>query len=67
MPDPECKTAIIRILAGLEKSIDDTRESFTAAIKDLKPSQAGIKNVIPRYKTDECNNRKDGRCRERNK
>ena len=46
MPDPECKTAIIRILAGLEKTIDDTREPLTTEIKDLKTSQAKIKSAI---------------------
>ena len=29
MPDPEFKTIIIRILAGLEKSIEDNRASLT--------------------------------------
>ena len=27
-PDPEFKTTIIRILAGLEKSIEDNRQSL---------------------------------------
>ena len=36
MPDPEFKTTIIRILAGLEKSIEDTRETLTTEINDLK-------------------------------
>ena len=40
MPDPELKVTIIRILAGLEKSIEDTRESLTAETKGLKTSQA---------------------------
>ena len=39
MTDPIFKTKIIRILAGLKKSIEDTRESFPAEIKDLKTSQ----------------------------
>jgi len=43
MPDPEFKATITRILAGLEKSREDTREPLTAEIKDLKPSQAKIK------------------------
>jgi len=38
MPEPEFKGTIIRILAGLEKSIEDPRESFTTEIKDLKTS-----------------------------
>ena len=46
MLDPEYKTTIIRILAGPEKSIEDTRESLTTEIKDLKTNQAEIRNVI---------------------
>ena len=46
MPEPEFKTAIITILAGLEKSIEDIRESLTAEIKYLKTSQAQMKNSI---------------------
>jgi len=46
MPEPEFKTTIIRILAGLDKSIEHTRESLTTEIKDLKTSQAKIKNAI---------------------
>lgn len=45
VPDPEFKI-IIRILVGLEKNIEDTRESLTTEVKDLKTSQAEIKNVI---------------------
>ena len=46
MPDPEFKATIIRIFDGLEKSIEDTRQSLTAKIRDLKTSQAEIKNPI---------------------
>ena len=46
MPEQEFKTTILRILARLEKSTEDTRESLTAEIKDLKSSQAEIKNAI---------------------
>lgn len=46
MPDPELKTKIIRILAGLEKSTEYIRESLTTEIKDLKTNQAKIKNAI---------------------
>jgi len=35
-PEPEFKITIRRRLAGLEKSIEDTRESLTAEIKELK-------------------------------
>ena len=37
---------IMKILAGLEKSIEDTRESLTIEIKELKSNQAKIKNAI---------------------
>ena len=33
MPDSEFKATIIKILAGLEKSMEDTRESLTAEIR----------------------------------
>ena len=47
MPYPDFKTKIVRILAGLEKSIEDTRESLIIETKDLKTSQAEIfKNAI---------------------
>ena len=35
MPSPELKATIIRTLAGLEKSIEDTREMFIAETKIL--------------------------------
>ena len=41
----EFKAIIIRILALLEKSIVDTRESLTMEIKDLKTSQAKINAI----------------------
>lgn len=36
MPEPEFKTTIVRILAGLDKSINNTRESLTTEIKKPK-------------------------------
>ena len=36
MPDTEYKTTIIRILFGLKKSIEDTREYFTTEKKRPK-------------------------------
>ena len=42
---------IIRILAGLEKSIEDTRESLSAEIKELKSGQAKINNTITEMQT----------------
>ena len=44
MPDPEFKRTIIRILAGLEKSIEDTGKSLTTEIKET--SQGTMKNAI---------------------
>ena len=52
MPEPEFKTMIIKIimimkiLAGLDKSIEETREALNTEIKDLETSQARMKNVI---------------------
>ena len=49
MPNSEFKVTIIRILGGLEKSIEDNMETLTAEIKDLKTSQAKLrrkKNAI---------------------
>ena len=47
MPEPEFKTTITKILAGPEKSIEDTKQSFITEIKDLKSTQAKIfKNAI---------------------
>ena len=40
----EFKTMIIRILAG--KNMEDTRESLTVEIIELKFGQAEIKNII---------------------
>ena len=37
---------IIRILGGLEESTKDTREFLMMKIKDIKASQAEIKNTI---------------------
>ena len=37
--DRELKGTIIRIIAGLEKRIKDSRETFTAEIKELRISQ----------------------------
>ena len=42
MSEPEFRIMIIRILAGFENRL----ESLSAEIKELKPSQDEIKNVI---------------------
>ena len=51
MSQLEFKATIIRILTGVEKSIEDTRESFSAEIKELKSSQAEIKNAITKMQS----------------
>ena len=61
MFEQELKTTIIKILAGFEKNIEDTRESFIVEIKELNTSQAEIKNA---YNQDEnptgCHDTEDG-------
>ena len=42
----EFRITIIKILAGLEKSIEDTRESLSGEIKELKSNQVKIKKAI---------------------
>ena len=37
---------IIKIQAGLEESIEDTRESLSWEIKELKSNQVKIRNTI---------------------
>ena len=39
------------MLAGLEESKEDTRESITAEIKELKSSKAEIKKSITKMQT----------------
>ena len=45
-PELEFKIMIIKILAGLVKSIEDTRESLSGEIKELKSNQVKIKKAI---------------------
>ena len=42
MLELEFKIMIIKILAGLEKNIEDTRESLSIKLEELKSSQAKI-------------------------
>lgn len=42
----EFRIMIIKILAGLEKGIEDTRESLSGKIKELKSNQDEIKKAI---------------------
>ena len=43
MPEPEFKATMIRILAELKKSIEDTSKFLTIEIKDLKSTQTKMK------------------------
>ena len=38
----EFKTMMIKILAGLQKTIEDTRESITVEMKEIKSNQTKI-------------------------
>ena len=49
--EQEFRSIVIRLLAGFEKSIEDTRETLPAEIKDLKTSQAKIKNAVTEMQT----------------
>ena len=46
MPELEFKTTIIIILARLQKSIEETRETLTPEINDLTTNQSKIKNAV---------------------
>ena len=46
IPKQEFRTRVIKLPPGLEKSMEATRETLAAEIKDLKTSQAEIKNAI---------------------
>ena len=46
MLELEFRITIIKILAGLEKDINNTRESPSGEIKELKSNQVKIKKVI---------------------
>ena len=46
LPDGEFKATIIRILTGLEKRIEDIRETFTTEIKEFRKNQLEMKNAI---------------------
>lgn len=42
----QLKATIVRIFAGLEKSMEDIRETLTIEIKELKINQSEMKNSI---------------------
>ena len=41
----EFRTTVIRLIAGVEKSTEDTRETLAADIKDLKSTQDELKRL----------------------
>ena len=46
MPELKFKTTIIIILARLQKSIEETRETLTLETNDLTTNQSKIKNAV---------------------
>ena len=46
MTGSEFRIIVIKLIAGLEKSIEDSRESITTEIKGLRNSQEELKNAI---------------------
>jgi len=46
MSELEFRMTIIKILAGLEKSMEDIRETLSGEIKELKSNQVEIKKAI---------------------
>ena len=44
--DSEFRITVIKLIAGLENSIKDNRESIATEIKGLRNSQKELKNVI---------------------
>ena len=44
--DQEFRLIVIRLIDGLEKSIEDSRESIAAETKELKNSHDELKNVV---------------------
>jgi len=46
MSEVEFRTTIIKILAGLEKSMEDIRETLSGEIKKRKSNQVEIKRAI---------------------
>ena len=46
LTEQEFRIIVIRLIAGLEKSIEDRRESIATEIKELKNSHDKLKNVV---------------------
>ena len=45
MPDAEFKAIVKRILAGLEKSMEDIKGTLTTEIREIKNNQSEMKNA----------------------
>ena len=66
MPDPELKATIIRIFIGLERRVENIRETLITEIKELKENPLKMKNTVTEFensfdamntrleKTEEC-------------
>ena len=48
--EQEIRIIVIKLIAGLEKSIEDSKESIATEIKGLRNSQEELKNVVMRCK-----------------
>lgn len=46
VPNGEFKAAIILILTGFEKRMEDIRGTFTTEIKELKKTESEMRNII---------------------
>ena len=44
--EQEFRIIVVRLIAGLEKSIEDSRESTAQEIKELKISNDALKNAV---------------------
>ena len=44
--EPELRIIVIKLIPGLENSIEDSRESIATEIKGLRNSQEELKNAI---------------------
>ena len=44
--DQEFRIMVIRLIPGLEKSIEDSREAIAAEIRDLRNSHDELRNVV---------------------
>ena len=57
IPDKEFKATLLRILAGLEKNMEDIRETLTAETKELKNKQMKNEKIEIQSRLDIMNTR----------